>query len=269
VDITTVIGIFSGGALVFVAIFLGGGVGVFLNLRSVMITLGGTVAATLINYRLPDVIGLFTVVKKAFFHSSSSPPEMIRILVRFAEKARREGILSLEGEVEKVGDNFLKNGIQLAVDGTEPALIRDILSTEIAFLEERHKLGQNIFRSMGIYAPAFGMSGTLIGLIQMLRTLDDPSSIGPGMAVALITTFYGVLLSNLLFLPLAGKLKTRSEEEILIKQLIIEGIVSIQSGDNPRMVEDRLKVFLAPKLRKGTFRRLYGGVEDEREERQR
>ena len=266
VDITTILGIFSGTALIFMAIFLGGGLETFISIRSLMITVGGTLAATFINYPLPEVLRLVTVTKKAFFNKSLIPSEIISLLVRLAEKARRQGILSLEREMENIEDDFLKNAVQLAVDGTEPELIREILASEVSYLQERHKLGQSIFQSMAAYAPAFGMIGTLIGLIQMLRTLNDPASVGPGMAVALITTFYGALMANLVFLPMAGKLRTRSEQEVFIKELIIEGIISIQSGDNPRIVEDRLKVFLPPKIRQSSFREQGRKSVDEREE---
>ncbi len=248
-DLSTLIGIIAGFVLIITAMATGGGAGMFFNIPSLMITIGGMLAATLITFPLQDVIGVFAVVKKAFLHREEKPGSMIQLIVGFAETARREGILSLEQKAEAVDDDFLKNGIRLAVDGTEPELIRDIMRTELDYLMERHKLGQAIFEAMGAYAPAFGMIGTLIGLIQMLRSLEDPSSIGLGMATALITTFYGALAANLVFLPLAGKLKNRSSGEVLLKELSIEGILSIQSGDNPRIVESKLMSFVAPKLR--------------------
>jgi chemotaxis protein MotA len=155
----------------------------------------------------------------------------------------------LEDAAYQVEDDFLKKGILLIVDGTDPELVRNILETELAFLEDRHKTGQSIFETMGALAPAFGMIGTLIGLIRMLRNLNNPEAIGPGMAVALLTTFYGALLANLVFIPVAGKLKIRSNEEILNKEVMIEGMLSIQAGENPRIIEEKLKAFLAPKIR--------------------
>ena len=248
-DITTLIGIATGLGLVFVAILQGGGVSLFINIPSLMITVGGTIGATLINFPLPKVIKVMGVVKKAFFHKEPSPEDTIATLVEFARIARREGVLALEERIEKTDDVFFRKGVQLIVDGTPPETIREILTIDINSLRERHEVGQSIFTAMGNYSPAFGMIGTLIGLIQMLRCLEDPSKIGQGMATALITTFYGALLANLVFLPIAGKLKVRSEEEVLSKQLIMEGIVAIQSGDNPRVVEDKLKSFIAPGIR--------------------
>ena len=248
-DIATVIGIVAGFVLITGSIFAGGGIGGFINIPSMMITIGGTIAATLITYPLAQVFSMVNVVKNAVLFKAHSPVEIINMLVSFSQKARREGILSLEQEASEVDDTFLQNGIELAVDGTEPELIREILETDLDKIEGRHKYGQGLFTTMGAYAPAFGMIGTLIGLVQMLRAMDDPSAIGPGMAVALLTTFYGCIMANLIFIPIAGKLKGRSSEELLMKELMIEGILSIQSGDNPRIVEQRLKSFLAPASR--------------------
>lgn len=251
-DITTLLGIASGMGLVLLAIAQGGGVGLFINVQAMMITVGGCIGATLINFPLPKVIGVTSVVRKAFFYKQVSPEKMIKTLVEFTGLARREGLLALEGRLSEMEDTFLQKGIQMAIDGTAMETIRDILNIDLDSLENRHKTGQAILTAMGNYAPAFGMIGTLIGLIQMLRQIDDPSAIGQGMATALITTFYGALLANLIFLPLAGKLKVRSEEEIMNKELIVEGIIGIQSGDNPRIVEERLKAFLSPRLREKT-----------------
>jgi chemotaxis protein MotA len=167
--------------------------------------------------------------------------------------ARREGILALEKKVEDVQDPFFSKGVGLMIDGIEPSALSRILQTELDYLSERHRLGAEIFSSMGNFAPAMGMMGTLIGLVKMLMQMDDPSSIGPAMAVALITTFYGVILANLIFLPIAGKLKTRSASEIMVKELIISGILSVQSGDNPRVLEQKLNSFLSPGERKSAF----------------
>lgn len=253
-DLATLIGITSGVILVVFAISSSGSLRLFISYPSMLIVLGGTLAATLINYPLSDILGVLGVIRKAFFHKAPDPGDTIKTLVRFAEMARKEGILALEAQLDTIEDDFLKLGIQLAVDGTEPEMMRAILGTELASLQERHDVGQGIFTSMGTYAPAFGMIGTLIGLVLMLSRMDDPSKIGPAMAVALITTFYGALLANLIFLPIAGKLKTRSKQEVLIKELIMEGVLSIQSGDNPRIVEQKLMSFIAPKLRKEVVR---------------
>jgi len=248
-DLATIVGIIAGFTLVLGAILLGGEVTFFVDVKSVMIVLGGTVATTLINFPVGQVLGVTKVLKNAFLTKNKSPVEIIQQLVSLAERARREGILSLEAELEVVKDDFTRTGIGLAVDGVEPDLIKDILQTEMAFIEERHRTGQSIFLTMGTFAPAFGMIGTLIGLVLMLQTLNNPATIGPAMAVALLTTLYGSLLANIVFIPIAGKLKIRTAEEILIKELTIEGIMSIQSGDNPRIVQQKLFAFLSPTSR--------------------
>jgi len=248
-DIATVVGIFAGIGLILAAMATSGGVGIFISVPSLMITVGGTLAATLISFPLPQVISVFKVARNAFQTKDVSPTELISAMVKMAEKARREGILALEQEAKNVEDEFLKRGLFLAVDGIPPELIRNIMETEMELLEERHELGQRVFKTMGALAPAFGMIGTLIGLIQMLRKLDEPDQLGIGMATALITTFYGAIMANLIFLPMAAKLRTRTENELLARRIAIEGIISIQAGDNPRIVEEKLKAFLAPKVR--------------------
>jgi len=219
---------------------------------SMIIVVGGTLAATLIANPLPEVIGLIGVIKCAVLTNVPMPTEIIERIVGFAETARREGILSLEAAIEEGDDPFLSTGVRLAVDGTEPDLIMDILETELQFVEERHKEGQEIIANMGNAAPAFGMIGTLIGLVIMLKNMDDPAAIGPGMAIALLTTMYGAILANIIFGPISAKLKRYSSKEVLAKRMIIEGIMSIQSGDNPRIVEHKLSVFLSPKVRPNT-----------------
>lgn len=248
-DLGTTAGIIGGLALIIISINMGGGLNLFINFPSLMIVAGGTIASTLITYPIGKVLGVMHVVKNAFTQRNMDPNRSIEDLVGFAEKARREGILSLENSLEQIDDNFLRSGIRLAVDGVEPELIKDILDTELAFIEDRHKIGQSIFSTMGTYSPAFGLIGTLIGLVIMLQNMDDPAAIGPGMAVALLTTLYGAIMANLIFLPIAGKLKNRTAEEILIKEITIEGIMSIQSGDNPRIVKQKLQAFLSPKMR--------------------
>jgi len=249
-DIATILGIGVGMLMIAVTSFLSTGGSTFIDLSSMMIVFGGTMAATFVNFPMRDVIKVMKVVKKAFFTKEPNPEGLIERLVVLAEKARREGILAIEKHVDELDDQFMKDGIQLAVDGSEPEVMRNIMENELNSQQSRHKLGQAIFTAMGTYSPAFGLIGTLIGLIKMLRTLDDPAQIGAGMAVALVTTFYGVVASNLIFLPIAGKLKTRSVKEMLQRELIIEGILAIQSGDNPRIVRGKLLTFLAPSMRK-------------------
>ena len=248
-DIATVIGLVAGVTLVFAAIVMGGSPILYVNVPSVLIVLGGTFAALLINFPLSDGLNVFGTVRNAFFHKASTPEALIEKLVEFATVARREGILALESHASDAGDEFLERSVQLAIDGTAPELIKDILTTELAFLEDRHSLGQSVLNVAGALAPAFGMIGTLIGLVAMLAALDDPAAIGPNMAVALLTTLYGAVLANLICIPCSGKLKVRTASELLSKEIIIEGILSIQSGDNPRVVEQKLKAFIAPALR--------------------
>lgn len=247
-DIATIIGAVTGFGLVLIAILMGGGFMWFVNVPSLMIVVGGTIGVTLMNYPLSAMLSVMGVAKNCFFHKSGSPGEIIKNLVEFSRVARREGILALQSLTKDLDEPFLVKGINLAIDGLEPQVIGDILDIEIEQLENRHKFGAEIFSTMATFAPAMGMMGTLIGLVQMLQQMDDPSSIGPAMAVALLTTFYGVV-ANLICLPFAGKLKTRSGEEVLQKTLMAEGIKAIQSGDNPRIVEQKLVAFIEPKKR--------------------
>ncbi|MDY7038017.1 MAG: motility protein A [Thermodesulfobacteriota bacterium] len=248
-DIATVLGVISAFGLVLVAIFMGGGINIFINIPALMIVVGGTLGATMINYPLKDVFGVSKVVKNALFTTNISINELIKRFLDFASKSRKEGILSLESELKDVKDEFLRKGVQLSIDGLEPQEIRDILDTELDFIKTRHQLGAEIFTTMGTFAPALGMIGTLVGLVQMLQTMDDPSSIGPSMAVALLTTFYGSIMANIFCMPIAGKLKTRSKEETLTKEMTIQGIMSLSNGDNPRILEQKLQAFIPPNLR--------------------
>lgn len=254
-DLTTVIGLIAGMSIILLGITQTGSLMSFFSLSSIMIVVGGTGSAVVINYPINELVGMISVVKKTLFTKVQPITETIATLVSFAERARREGILALERHMEEIEDEFLAKGIQLAVDGTEPELMRNILTTELDYLEKRHASGAGIFATAGALAPAFGMIGTLIGLVLMLQTMSDPATIGPQMAIALITTFYGALAANLIFIPLTGKLKRRSEEEVLVKEMMIEGILSIQSGDNPRIVEQKLTSFISPKLRRAIVER--------------
>lgn len=248
-DISTVAGMILGVVFLIIGIMINGTLGTYYDRASIMITLGGTIAATLISFPLPKFLETLRSVKHIFFGKELNAGEAIDRIIELANVARKEGLLALEEAAMQLDDDFLKKGILLIVDGTDPELVRNILETELSFVEERHSTGQSLFETMGALAPAFGMIGTLIGLINMLRTLDDPSSVGPNMAVALVTTFYGVVLANLFFLPMARKLKLRSKEEILLKEILIEGMLSIQAGENPRIIEEKLVAFLSPKLR--------------------
>jgi chemotaxis protein MotA len=231
---------------------MGGGIQLFINLQALMIVVGGTLGATMINYPLNEVFGVFSVVKKALFTKNIVSNDLIKIFMNFAHKSRKEGILALESELKQVKDDFLIKGVQPSIDGLEPNEIRDILDTELDFIKNRHQLGAEIFTTMGSFAPALGMIGTLIGLVQMLQSMEDPSTIGPAMAVALLTTFYGSIMANIICMPIAGKLRTRSREEALTKEITIQGIMSLSSGDNPRILEQKLQAFIPPNERRSS-----------------
>ena len=248
-DLATLLGILVASGLVIISILMGGSGAWFISYPSIMIVLGGTMGATLINYPLSDVVSVLKVTKNAFRHRSQKAISLIPTMVEFAKKARREGILSFETALKQIDDPFLNRGMQMAIDGMEAEAIEEVLTTEIMWLEERHRLGAEIFTTMGTFAPAVGMLGTIIGLVQMLMQMKDPSAIGAPMAVALLTTFYGTILANLLFLPIAGKLRVRSKQEILAKQMVVQGILAIQLGDNHRIVEQKLKAFISPNAR--------------------
>ncbi len=245
-DISTLIGFILGYGLIIFAIASKPGAGFFVDVGSMMIVVGGTFGAMFINFPLPKVLTIHSTFIKAVLHKDPSMTETIQILVSIAEKARREGILAIEQGLEGIEDDFMKDGLRLAVDGTEPEAIQAIMEIELGSLEMRHQDGSFLWTQVGTYAPAFGMIGTLIGLIQMLQALDDPSKIGLGMATALLTTFYGALIANLLGMPISGKLSLRSKDEMARKSMIIEGILAIQNGDNPRLVSEKLKTFLPP-----------------------
>lgn len=250
-DKATIIGL--GLALVMVGFGLfsssGGNFTMFVNIPSVVITIGGALASTLVSFRFEQIMKSMKLFQIAMRQKLPSPQEIVGSLVSLAEKARKEGLLALEEEAERVQDPFFQRGIQLVVDGTDPQLLKNILETELLFLQERHKEGRGIFEAMASFAPAFGLIGTLIGLVAMLVNLDDPKKVGPGMAVAMLTTLYGAIIANAFCLPVANKLKLRSGEEVLLKEVIIEGILSIQAGDNPRIVEEKLKSFFPPEVR--------------------
>lgn len=251
-DLSTIVGIF-GGLGVIIAAIGPAKLMVFVSVPSFLIVVVGSGGAFLVNYPFPDIKIFIAVLMKTLKYKTAQPDVIIPMLIDFGGKARRDGILVLQQESKNIENPFLAKGLQLAIDGTEPQMILKILETEVEYVKERHRLGAEMATAIGTYLPAFGMVGTLVGLVLMLQTLDDPSTIGPSMAIALITTFYGALLANLVFLPMAGKLKKRSADETLLMELMIEGIVSIASGDNPRIMEQKLHAFLLPKLRKSQF----------------
>lgn len=248
-DAATLLGLVAGIVLIGWALVSGGDPMAFVDAQSAAIVLGGTFAATLINFRVQQVLTAIRLAFRVFRGNGYDHAALIQTLVGFAERARRDGLLALEEEAEALEDSFLKKGIRLVVDGADPELVRSVLETELAFQQDRHRMGQSIFSTMAALSPAFGMIGTLIGLIQMLGELDNPDAIGPGLAVALITTFYGALLAYLFLNPIAGKLRLASEEETLFREMAIEGVLSIQAGDNPRIVYEKLWAFLPASMR--------------------
>ncbi|SDB29531.1 chemotaxis protein MotA [Desulfonatronum thiosulfatophilum] len=246
-DIGTLLGLISGILFVFIAIMLGGDFIGFLNAPSALIVIGGTVSVTFIMFPMGVVLGSFKVALKAFFSKSPNPQLVINEVVALANQARKESLVSLERAT--VSDKFLRKGILLIADGSEERLVRNILETELNFTQLRHRQGQGVFKGMGTMAPAFGMIGTLIGLVNMLQVLDDPTAIGPGMALALLTTLYGALMANLAFIPIAKKLEERSQEELSKMEMTMEGVMSILRGENPRLIQEKLESFMPPSMR--------------------
>jgi len=254
-DIATIIGVLSGSVILFAAIFLGGKVVLFLNLPSVLIVGGGVIATAFIRFSMAEVVGSMKVAANAFFVRPSVPQETIREIVGLAHVARKNGLIVLEQQV--IRDPFLKRAIMFCVDGHEAEFIEEVLKRDVSLTLERHEVGQNVFRGMGESAPAFGMIGTLVGLVQMLANMRDPAAIGPAMSVAVLTTLYGVVLAHLFFIPLADKLALRSQEEERNRRLIIGGVLGILKGLNPRVMEEFLETFLPPKQRRN---RLHKGA---------
>ena len=246
-DIGTLLGLILCFVLVFGSIAMGTGIGGFIDIPSVIIVAGGTFCVTFVMFPMGAVFGSLKAVMKAFLFKSPDPQANVRQIIQLAETARRESLVALEKV--NVSDQFLQRGILLVADGTEEGIVRAVMETEIANMVKRHKSGQNVFKAMGVYAPAFGLIGTLIGLVQMLQNLNDPSSIGPAMAVALLTTFYGALLANVVFSPLANKLAERSSEESQYMEMTMEGVLAILNGEHPSVIKEKLASFLPPKAR--------------------
>ena len=243
-DIASIIGIVSGIGFVIGTILLSGSIVAFINLPSVVIVVGGTVAATMIAYPLKDFLGIFKAAMKIFIFKLEPAEDIIANLVETSNKARKGGLLSIEGNIEDTNDPYLAQALQMTVDGVKTADIAAIMQKKMELTKKTLDTGSDMFASMGTYAPAFGMIGTLIGLVQMLANLDDPSSIGPRMAVAMITTFYGAVLANLFFIPMSDKLAGRNEEEITNMNIIFQGIISIREGEHPKLMEDKLNIYI-------------------------
>ncbi|MED3867522.1 flagellar motor protein MotP [Priestia megaterium] len=253
IDMLTPIGILIGISMVVFGVISSGGMSgflAFIDVPSILIVLGGVFGTLCVSFPLKQLKNMGKVGKQAFQSKEINVEEIVGTFVHLSEKARREGLLSLEAELEQIDDLFVKKGILLAIDGVEPEMIRELLEAEIAALEERHARGRSMFEKAGDYAPALGMIGTLVGLVLMLKSLNTPSSLGPNMAIALLTTFYGALLSNLFFQPIAAKLVGKTEHELFVKEVIIEGAIGLQAGQNSRFVQAKLKVFAPVEKRK-------------------
>lgn len=243
-DLATLGGILSGFGLIMWAILMGPSPGKFLDIPSIMIVFGGVSASILIAFPAEEVLQAFRAGMKVFSSRKTHAKEVVLTMVKVAEISRREGLLALERV--QTDNPLLKKATQLIADSADPLLIRDTVTIEIASMKRRHKIGIAVFQKLGYLAPAFGMVGTLIGLVQMLSTMSDPASLGPAMAVAIITTFYGSILANLLFIPMADKLKARSMQEELVLFIIFEGAKCILENNNPRLVYEKLSSFLPP-----------------------
>jgi len=254
VDIATVVGLFLGFVGVFGGSVLDGlRIGVLFQLPAFIIIAFGTAGATMMSFSFDTVKEVIPVLKKAFKRQELDAATIVTQLVSFAAKARREGLLGLESEAEATNDPFLKKGLQLVVDGTDIEMIRNIMETDIAFLESRHKTGEGLFGTFGGFAPTLGIIGTVLGLIHALGAFGegnaDATTLVAAIATAFIATFYGISFANLFFLPISFKLKANNQQEVLLREVMLEGILAISAGDNPRIVEEKLKAFLPPKVK--------------------
>jgi len=251
-DIGTLGGLIFGSALILWSILMGSSLNAFVDVPSMFITIGGTLCALLITFPVPKIKAVLSVTKKTINAGSLDLVPWYTTLIDLGTIARRDGILALEERMDKISDDFLRRGLQMIIDGSPADTVTQIMEMEIENMEQRHSIGHDMWKAVGNYAPAFGMIGTLIGLIQMLQNMSDPSKLGAGMAVALITTFYGAMMANLVAIPLQGKLEQRTAEEVHLKKMLLAGILAIQSGDSPRMVGDKLAVYLTPAQRAAT-----------------
>jgi len=248
-DIATVMGILAFFIMVVATIFFSygwAGFTPFLNREAFLVVMGGTACATLVNYPLRQVVGLGRILRKVLFSTGEDTSDIVVTFVTLSEKAKKDGFLALQADVDNIKDDFMRRGLLLVIDGAEAEFIRNMLETEIGFIRERHKVGQEIFNAMGTYAPAFGIIGTVLGMILMLFSIEDVQNVPKLMAMALAAAFFGLGSGYLIFLPMGGKLRRRSEEELLVKEIIIRGVLLLQSGATPRIVRDNLMAYLDP-----------------------
>ena len=242
-DLATLVGLIGAFAIVVMAMVMGGDIAMFINVPSILIVFVGSFFAVMMKFELGQMLGMGKVMGKGFSFKLSKPEVIIAEVVELAGLARKGGLLSLEGK--EVSDDFLGKGIQLLVDGHDPDVVRNILSKEAKLAADRHLVSASIFSALGDTGPAMGMIGTLIGLVAMLANMDDPKTIGPAMAVALLTTLYGAMLATMFSLPLADKLKLRNDEEGRLRSMIIDALLAIQAGQNPRVIESTLQAYIA------------------------
>ena len=228
-----------------------GSPGNYLDVASLVLVFGGTIGATVTQFPLRHIFSVWRISLTPLSGKLPTSGTIVEEMVRLSIRARREGILSLEQAMNASFSPFMKKGLRLAIDGIDPETVERVLVAEMTSMQDRHKNGIAVLEAMASYAPALGMMGTVIGLVQMLNTMEDPSQIGPAMALALITTFYGIILANLVFLPIAGKLRLRSQQELLLMEMMLEGIVAIANGENPRILRERLLTYQPPKERAG------------------
>ena len=248
-DIATILGIVLGFVVIIGTIVHEGNLRIFFNIPAIAIVFGGMTCATMIHFSMGQFLGIFSVIKKTLLHKTLPPQEIIQKMINYSAINRRDGALALEQEIGKIKDAFLTKGMQMIIDGRDEPSIRELLGLEIQYLEERHAMGKKILDFMGASCPSFAMVGTLIGLITMLSNMESPDEIGSGMAVALVCTFYGALLANLVFLPLGGKLGQHSKAEKISMEMIAEGVCAIVKGDNPTAVREKMQVFISAKRR--------------------
>ncbi|MEW6423882.1 MAG: flagellar motor protein [Bacillota bacterium] len=227
----------------------GGHLGALFQVTAAMIVFGGTIGATILSFSLNDLKVVPRLLTVAFLRNPPDPADTIELIVKLAEEARREGLLYLENRLEEIDDPFLRKGIQLVVDGTDPDLVRNILEVEIFSIQDRHQTGAGVFEAAGGYAPTMGIIGTVMGLVHVLGSIDKPENLGPAIALAFIATLYGVSSANVFWLPIATKLQNLSKKELLLRQLMLEGVVSLQAGYNPILIRERLTAFLKPEVR--------------------
>lgn len=248
-DMGTSIGALMGFVVIVAAILIGGNPRDFIDIPGALVAFGGSFSALFIYFPAQKVLGIFSVLGKCFTTTGPDPKTETKRFTEFALIARRDGLLALEQQIPTLTDPFLIRGLEMVIDGAAREQIEETLHIELSCIQERHAVGKRMFDQLGASLPAFGMVGTLIGLIHMLNKLDDPAQIGSGMAVAMVTTFYGALVANLICLPVAGKLEARSKEETMVRELMIQGLLALTEGDAPRTMEDKLKAFIPPPLR--------------------